>query len=420
MSSQRNNLLAGVLVTLAIIGSVIAVIVLAGGAEQLGRETYIVTFDLATGAKGLTPGAEVQIGGKKIGAVKDTIYVVEDGVITGIDVPIGIDKSIVLRDGAKPYLEVPLLGSQSVINFPTVGTGNPIPAGARMRGTIAPPSFLAQAGYGEEQASQVQNIIKNADDAITDFKATAASARNIADDASEKWPTWSGRIDSITEKADATLTKGPEIAEDIQARVDQLENVLTTTQGYLDENRENVKAALASFRSIGEKGDQFADRLNGEIKDAALALLEKGKSTLDDAKVFVGNAAELLAEQRPTIRKTFANVRLAADQLRDTLIEVRRSPWRLIYRPDTRELNFELLYDAARSYAGAVSDLRAASESLESLVASGASDPQMLRQGSVDDLLADVQRAMDSYKQAENRFMEHLLAEPGAPASDEK
>jgi ABC-type transporter Mla subunit MlaD len=412
MSSNRNNLLAGVLVTIAIVGSVVAIIVLAGGAEQLGRRSYIVTFDLATGVSGLTPGAEVSIGGKKVGAVQKNEFVQnDDGVVSGIDITIGIDKSITLRDGARPYLELPLLGSQSKINFPSVGEGAIIEPGSRMRGTLAPPAFLSQAGYGDDQAHQLQSILKNTDEAMAKLNAGADDVRLITSDAATKWPDWSTRIDSITEKADATLSKGPEIAEDIQARLDQIEEVLATTKGYLDENRENVKSAIASFKSIGEKGDEFAARLNGEIKDAALAMLEKGKSTLDDAQTFLARLSEIVGEQRPNIRKTFANIRLAADQLRDTLIEVRRSPWRLIYRPDTRELNFELLYDSARSYAGAVSDLRAASESLESLIASGP-DPQLLRAGSVDELLAEVQRAMDSYKQAEQRFMDHLLADP--------
>ena len=70
MSSNRNNLLAGVLVTAAILGTVAAIIFLAGGAEQLGQVKYIVSFDLATGVSGLTPGAEVRVGGKKVGTVQ--------------------------------------------------------------------------------------------------------------------------------------------------------------------------------------------------------------------------------------------------------------------------------------------------------------------------------------------------------------
>lgn len=416
MSSTRNNLLAGILVTLAIVGSVVAVIVLAGGAEQLGQSSYTVSFGLDTDV-GLTPGAAVKIGGIKVGSVRKVDFSKNaDGAITGTDVAIGIKSTYRLHEGASPVLKLPLLGSQGEINFPFVGTGALLEPGTRMDGSLAAPSFLSQAGYGDDQAKQLQSILKNTDEAMTKLNDGATSVRSMTDDAAKKWPKWSERIDSITEKADATLTKGPELAEDIKSRLDQIEKVLATAQGYLDENRENIKAGIADFRAIADKGKAFADRLNGELKDSAMALLEKGKSTLDDARTFITNATEIVGEQRPNIRRTFANIRLASDQLRDTLIEVRRSPWRLIYRPDTRELNFELLYDAARSYAGAVSDLRAASESLESLIASGP-NPQLLREGSIDELVAQIQRAMDTYQQAEQKFMDQLLAQPAPDAA---
>jgi len=412
MSSQRNNLLAGVLVTIAIIGTVVSVIFLAGGAELFGRSTYIVAFSLETGVSGLTPGAAVHVGGVKVGTVQKVAHVTSaDGSIDGVDVTIGITKSIVLREGATPELQLPLLGSQGVINFPDVGTGAVIEPGSRMHGTIAAPSFLDQAGWGEDERNHLKSIMQNADDAVADV-------RSMTKDASGKWPTWSERIDSISANADATLAKGPKLAEDLQARVDQVKDLLTTAQGYLDENRDNVKVGLEKFRSITEKGDTFMDHLNGELKETALALLEKGKSALEQAQKLMTDLNQIVAEQRPTIRRTFANIRLAADQLRDTLIEVRRAPWRLIYRPDTRELNFELLYDSARSYAGAVSDLRAASESLESLMASGP-DPQLLRQGSVADLLAAVQTSLENYNKAEKYFMDQLLAQP-VGTSDQK
>ena len=47
------------------------------------------------------------------------------------------------------------------------------------------------------------------------------------------------------------------------------------------------------------------------------------------------------------------------------LDEIRAQPWRLLKQPDKDDLMREPIYAAARSYADAVSDLRAASEALE-------------------------------------------------------
>jgi hypothetical protein len=126
----------------------------------------------------------------------------------------------------------------------------------------------------------------------------------------------------------------------------------------------------------------------------------------------VNKIKTLFDEQQPNIRRTLANLRLSSDQLRDTLTEVRRAPWRLVYRPDLRELNYELLYDSARSYAGAVSDLRATTESIESLLASGQNGPT-IQDGTLEQLLTQLKDAHENYTQAEQAFMEQLLK--GAP-----
>ena len=46
-------------------------------------------------------------------------------------------------------------------------------------------------------------------------------------------------------------------------------------------------------------------------------------------------------------------------------------------------------------------------------------DPQLLREGTIEELLSQVQAAMDNYKGAEQRFMDQLMAQPDA-TPDEK
>ena len=46
------------------------------------------------------------------------------------------------------------------------------------------------------------------------------------------------------------------------------------------------------------------------------------------------------------------------------MIEIRRSPWKVLYRPTEKELENELLYEATRSFAVAAADMKAASVSV--------------------------------------------------------
>ena len=51
------------------------------------------------------------------------------------------------------------------------------------------------------------------------------------------------------------------------------------------------------------------------------------------------------------------------------MIEVRRSPWKVLYQPDVKEVEHELLYDATRSFAMATADLKAASRTVQEILA---------------------------------------------------
>lgn len=405
---QRNNILAGILVVLAILAIVAAIIMLGGGLEYFGKRPYRVRFALAEGVSGLKSGAAVQVGGVDVGTVKNVNLIRNADQVGGVMVTISIDRTIKIRKGAHPTLVLPLLGSQGTINFPDLGDGQPIASNTVLDGEIAAPGFLKQAGYGDEQRAQVQNMIKKFSDASDKADDAVGNVRSIVADVKEKWPTWSDRADSITKNVKETTAKGPEIADKVDARLDQFKEISDTVQGYLNDNREDVRAGIEHFRSISEKGDSFMDRLQGQLADSAQDMLNNGRDALAKAQGAIDKFTKLFDEQQPNIRRTLANLRLGSDQLRDTLVEVRRAPWRLVYRPDLRELNYELLYDSARSYAGAVSDLRAATESLESLVVSD-QDQQILREGDLQQLLTQLKDATANFSKAEQAFMEQLL-----------
>jgi hypothetical protein len=113
---------------------------------------------------------------------------------------------------------------------------------------------------------------------------------------------------------------------------------------------------------------------------------------------------------RPNIDQALARFRLGADQFKLFTVEVRSQPWRLLHRPDTKELESQLLYDASRSYAQAVSDLRATSASLESVLigwGTGQSAANIPRnETQIQDLMTELQRSRERQAQAERRLLE--------------
>lgn len=406
MRGGRNNILAGGLVLVSIIAAAIVLILLGGLKDRLGKHQYRVRFHVGDGATGLEQGSRVLVGGQPVGVVDRLEFEVDPtGTATAVDVYIGIDRRIKLKKGTVAFLVSPLLGGSGTINFRSTGAGDPIRPDEAIEGRISPPTMLAQAGYGEDQKQQVQNIIKNVNEASEKINKFMDDARVLAADAREKWPTWSARLDSITKNTDDMMAKGPSIAESIQERLERLKEIVALAKDYLEENRTNVREGIASFRDIGAEGEKFMARLNSELTDKAAGFLDDGRSALKNADQAFADAKNLLEEQTPNIRRSMANFRLASDQLTSMMGEVRRSPWRLLYRPDKRELDFELLYDSARTYADAVSDLRSAAETLQVISTGPASPDDAARAAGA---AKEIDASFDRYKEAEAEFLRQI------------
>lgn len=418
MRGARNNTLAGVFVIASIITALVVVILLGGALERLGTRDYSVRFDLGEGVMGIVPGAKVSVGGRDAGTVKRLRFEPDETDPKYIVVTVSVDRHLTLRQGAVAQLNAPLLGGTGTINFPVIGSGPPLTTDDLIEGEPAPPAFLSSAGYGPEQAEQLQNVFRRADEFSAKLNSVAdevqtvvADAKSVIADVRERSPTWFDRVDSITKNVDDTTAKAPQIADDLQARLNELQEMFASAQGVIDENRPDFRASVENARSITEKGDAFMDRLNGELVDKVKGLLDDGQSALTRAREAVDRVDTVVAENTPTIRRSAANLRLASDQLAATLSEVRRSPWRLLYRPDKRELEFELLYDSAALYAGAISDLRNAADTVEALNAAqtlGAADPAMVREA-----IEGMNAAFERYKAVEQAFLDLISERAG-------
>jgi len=434
MKNTQNNFVAGVFTILGIVGFVFIILTLSGASSFVTRKTeYVVRFTLADGASGLKNGSSVRVGGQEAGKVSKVEFWPAAQDEKGhaqppqfVDVHVSIRRDIILYKDASVLLELPLLGNVSSINVPSVGTaGNRVLAdGEVIEGRIAPPAFLQQAGFGDEQRKALQTILENGKQVSVDLKeitgavsgkagttmeninAAAADIREFAADAKVRVKEWTPRIDS-------TLKNVETFSANIEASRKLLDEGLSKAKAFIDGVQDALNTNRPRFDNIVKNTDELVAKANSELYDKVVATLDdaqkgvRGFSTAGDA------AGNLINELTPELRLTMANARLASDQLKLMMTELRRNPWRLLYQPGGKELERELVYDAARNYAQAVSDLRGASASLESLTAAmnsrALSDADRAR-------LAEVQQGvMESftrYKQAEQKFLDIIVKQP--------
>ncbi|MEL6797640.1 MAG: hypothetical protein AAFO89_12565, partial [Planctomycetota bacterium] len=91
---------------------------------------------------------------------------------------------------------------------------------------------------------------------------------------------------------------------------------------------------------------------------------------------------------------------------RQLSFEVRRNPWRILQRPNTKELEGELIYNAAQSHAEAASDLEDAAASLEAVLAASDNPIVPLDTDAAAELQAELRDAMTRYTEAQERLLD--------------
>ncbi|MBX3359175.1 MAG: hypothetical protein KF745_12200 [Phycisphaeraceae bacterium] len=393
--SSKNNILAGVFVLTSILLAVATAVALSDISAWFQASTkYQVRFPLEVGAGGLQAGSQVRVGGQQVGTVLawafDRKSPKDDP--TGVLVTIEMRSDIKPRTEAMAFLVLPLLGSGAAINFESLGTGEPVPPNGMIKGMMAPPAFLAQAGYGPEQASQVQDIIarvqritvsveENWDPKIS---GVLDDVRTVTADVRERWPEWRGKIDTAF---DAAGKFGP-IVDDVKVAV-------ADAKAMIEDNRPRVDDAVKNVQELAQK-------FNTKGWEDLQAILEKGRKGLDDFADIAEKAAVFVRQELPELRTVVANARLASDQLKLTTAEVRAAPWKLL-APVTgrKDLENEALFESARAYAVAVSNLRAASEALQSTTAGG----DVAGEATIKAMVADIEAAFRTYKAAEKNFL---------------
>lgn len=421
--SSRNALVAGLLVTFGLVLIVGSVLILAGVTEDLKYSSrYVVEFSIGDGAEGLEAGSIVKVGGRRVGRVVGLRFLPEDSPRkTGIAVDIVMTPEVTLYRNARPFLQLPLLGSAGSINIPNVGdpsllTLGPgddgvLRQGERLAGKLAPPSFLTQAGYEQEQADQLRLILRRGAE-IADRMARATekvepimhNVEVFTDDAKAISGEIRSGVRRWTPRIDRTMSNVETATDELSKGATDARGVLATALRLIDANRPRID-------SIFESASQLAEKMNKDLYNRVAASVTEAQGALAEFNEVGQRTNALLAELSPELRIMLANARLSSDQLLLTMTEVRRNPWRLLYTPSRREMEQELVFEAARAFAQSASDLRAASASVESVLAAMEAGQTPADAESLRAVQARLAEAFEKYAKSEKKFLDRIVQE---------
>jgi len=412
--TSKNNVMAGLFLVGSLLLAVVISFILGDLKDTLLTPStkYVLRYTLQDGAVGLKPGSEVTLGGQKIGRVVSIEPSFDESEIAdALLVNITVNSKIRFFPDAKAGLVTPLIGSISTINFAGVGTpgsGQVLDAGAELEGQMAP-GLLTQAGIDSEVISNIKKIIARIESVSAeiepDITSTARSVREITDKVNSRMDTWDQHVTSILEDIDLAADEARPLLQDAQRGVADARSLIGAVQVRIDANREKIDRSLTNVQAITE-------RARFETIDKINTVLNKGSVAVESFTALGDEANLILAREGPEIHRTVTNVRKISEQGNLMVGELRAQPWRLLKPPSKDDLAKEPLYNAARSYAEAVGDLRAASEALESVIAQVESDGRsaaLIDPQTVLGMTSSVESAFERYQNAEQELLQLII-----------
>ena len=407
MPQKRNEFAAGLFILLSIaLGSFVYVAIRGAGVSLEARANHVARFDITDDVGGIRPGSEVRLGGVKLGQVSSVEI---DGKIDGkIDAKSGpivlvefnLPARFELKQDAVIDIQTGLTGSVN-LNISSLGTGqvatSPIPGkGSAMNRLFAE---LASAGGEINQAvrdvrqvtlPRVNSALEVAPDTVASIRATAKNADGLITDVR-------ARVEPVIERYNKT-TDAATVA--------------------MNEVSEFAGGGKADFRQTLAN----VNKVTGDVKERLPGLLDRATLAIDDVRVAVAHATEaldtvkdvatnakdataaarsVLVTNRGRIDEMVKGLRSTSNNLEAASVEIRRSPWRLLYKPtDSEQANLNL-YDSARQIATASQRLADATVALRD----AAADPDVDSK-TVEALLATLNNAFADLKKVEGALWE--------------
>ncbi len=380
------------------------------------RVPYVIGFTVSDGVFGLAKGSDVRVGGLLRGQVASVEPILDSaGQLTALHAHIDVDPDVRLHSDAVALRILPLLGSTASINFIALGiAGEVLPAGSLIQ--AAPSSGVLASLLGPYNATKADQIVDN----LTTFSKFLASvpseyttrvvpvlenANTVMADLRTDYSSWRTKLSGTLDYAETSAQK--------------LDASLTDVQSLLTRNGPKLDSAMTSLDSALGNANDALKHINQETLGLIDSALREAESTVDGFGKSVDIVHKLLLERSSDISESLSNIRSASGQLKLASMEVRRSPWKILYQPNSDQVAHENLYESARSFAMAAGDLRAAGDSLRLVVERdpGRYESDAKFREAVQSMVLD---ALTKYELAQKQLNDVLMAPAPAGESQAK
>jgi len=402
MPKERNAFRAGLFIVISLVLIIAIVISIQGlGRFVEPRQTRLATFKLTDDLGGLRVGDDVRAGGYKVGVVRDIQLIdANGGTEPHLRITFTLPERLAVRKDAIVAIQGTITGT-AWLNFENFGKGEPLAEGAALAGHPGAMSELLAAARG---------IAPEVKGAITDVRTvTLPKVNNAVDRTAETVVTFkttgehaTAMIDHLKSKIDPVVERVYAVADPAKDMMVHLRDMFGESKGDYRDSMSNLSKVTGTFR---EKLPPVLEKIDAVVTQVSTAM-ETTNAALTDVKATMANAAEVSASaknvlvgNRGKIDGMIASLKNTGDNLEAASVEIRHSPWRLLYKPKKGEVENLSLYDSARQFASGANDLNDAAESLRDAL----KDPD-LKQEDVRKLVEKLDKTFVGFKEVEEQL----------------
>ncbi len=370
MENGASALKVGILVLVSIVVVLAMAWAIAGGFLSPQPER-IAVFPLDEGVSGLRPGSEARVGGVRVGTVRSVEAVAEDGR-AHVRVSFELPERFVLREGARVMVGSGLAGD-AFLDVTALGDGV----------TLAP----------DEPVPGTSRAFDDMFDLLAELQVEISQL--IAQALESTLPVMEETFGTLSE---AFLT---------------IDETSATVAAVLDENRDALRTTVRSAERLAgtleTRAEPTLNRLDSALdgSQSALLSLQESLAALEpaatDAAELMRGVRNLWLGQRGRIEDVVVSLSRAGQDLELAIGDLRRSPWRLLHRPEEPLEEYQLIYDSARAFSRAAGDIRAATSSVEAAASEPAVDEERL-----ESLLGLLLESAEELEHAQRLFLERL------------
>jgi ABC-type transporter Mla subunit MlaD len=434
MARHKKNEIAVGLTVIVVLALTVTIVTALGDWSHTFSDEQEITVKLPyqTGLKGLTEGSPVFLGGAKIGQVTETgieSKPADSGQTTvSVYFRMFLPADYPLRDDCVFLADSNLLGGQVSLVIKDLGAdGELLTDGqsltATMDGGITQTleTFREKVQYEfsrDREDSFLSLLVKTAENLE---RVSGKIDQQMSPDGEKK--TLMAKVHKILEQLNhITDTVNYQFSPDSEdgsiAKLNRVLDSLSTSLGQIDQlidsNKTDITETVRSLKTTAKHLEKELPDMIAALKPAlakADAVMDQARNGLAHFKSTMQSTDEIMSVNRGRIDSLIANFQQVSSTMKLTSSEIRRAPWRLLYKPKKDERQLQQLVDAAGNFATAAERLDNATLNMQTALKAATSQPGAdlsVDPSRLSAMIADLEAGFTHYKNAEDKFWNEI------------